>query len=247
MNKIKRFKLIACEILFREVCLCASKCKNIIDIDFLPKGLHDMGQSKMSKRLQQELDRVETDKYDAILLCYGLCNNGVKGLQSKLPIVIPKAHDCITLLLGSKEKYNEYFRSNPGTYFKSTGWTERDKGPENNELSIPSQLGMNKTYQEYVELYGEDNALYLMEILGNQMKNYSKIVYIDTQTGEFDSYKKSAKQLADNNNWQYEEVTGNTRLIFKLLNGDWNDEEFLTVPPDSIIEPTNTEEIIGYI
>ena len=40
MNNVKRYKVIACEIMFREVCLCASKSKNIVDTVFMPKGLH---------------------------------------------------------------------------------------------------------------------------------------------------------------------------------------------------------------
>ncbi len=54
MSENKRYKLITCEILFREVCVCASKCKNIIDITYMPKGLHDIGERRMSERLQKD-------------------------------------------------------------------------------------------------------------------------------------------------------------------------------------------------
>lgn len=91
--------------MLREICYCISKCINIIDVMFMPKGLHDTGASKMAQTLQAEIDKVESKKYEAVLLGYGLCNNGICGLKSTLPIIIPKAHDCITLLLGSKERY----------------------------------------------------------------------------------------------------------------------------------------------
>ncbi|HZK70527.1 MAG TPA: DUF1638 domain-containing protein [Clostridia bacterium] len=246
MNTSKRYKLIACEIMFREVCFCASMCKNIIDISFMPKGLHDVGDVKMLEKLQSEMDSVDVQKYDAILLCYGLCNNGIKGLHSTLPLIVPKAHDCITLLLGSRDKYNNYFRDNPGTFYKSPGWIERDVNPNENEQSVTSQLGMNKTYQEYVEQYGEENAEYLMETLGNWFNNYSKIAYIDTKTGNFEYYKELAKQQANERKWEYEEVEGNTNLIFRLLNGEWENEDFLIVPPNNRIEPTYTEDIVSY-
>ena len=121
----KRYILIGCEIMFREICLCAAQSNNIIDLVFMPKGLHDVGQKNMSQTLQNELDKIDSKKYDAILLCYGLCNYGVKGLSAALPMVIPKAHDCITLFMGSKEKYTEYFKNNPGTFFHTSGWLER--------------------------------------------------------------------------------------------------------------------------
>jgi hypothetical protein len=79
------------------------------------KGLHNLGDIKMRRILQEEIEKVEPDKYEAILLGYGLCNNGTLDLRAAVPVVIPKAHDCITLLLGSKEKYREYFDQNPGT------------------------------------------------------------------------------------------------------------------------------------
>jgi hypothetical protein len=43
----KRLKLIACEVLFREICCCAAGCSNIVDITFMEKGLHDVGAKTM--------------------------------------------------------------------------------------------------------------------------------------------------------------------------------------------------------
>jgi hypothetical protein len=244
MQELKRYKLIACEIMFREISLCASKCKNIIDITFMPKGLHDIGSDKMSERLQSEINKADYEKYEAILLAYGLCNNGIKGLHSELPIVIPRAHDCITLLLGSRQKYDDFFKSNPGTFFKSPGWIERDASPNESEQSVTSQLGMNKTYQEYVELFGEENARYLMETMGDWLKNYSRIAFIDTGTGDAETYRKLTKQQAFDNQWEYEELKGDTGLLLKLLNGEWDDESFLLVPPDYEIKPTGDDDLI---
>jgi hypothetical protein len=99
----------------------------------MEKGLHDVGTKKMSAMLQSEIDKVDAEKYDMILLCYGLCNNGICNLHSSLPIVIPRAHDCITLLMGSKEKYKDYFEKIPGTFFLSSGRHERNKGPGDTE------------------------------------------------------------------------------------------------------------------
>ena len=49
----KRYKLLGCEIFYREICLLASQSTNIIDVEFLPKGLHDMGQEGMNQKLQK--------------------------------------------------------------------------------------------------------------------------------------------------------------------------------------------------
>src|SRR5512133_1820037 len=147
MDHPQRYKLIACEILFREICYCAAQTQNIIDVTFLPKGLHDIGQAKMSARLQAEIDQIDASQYAAILFGYGLCNNGTQGLRATIPMVVPRAHDCITLLLGSKEKYAAYFRDHPGTFYKSPGWIERDRNPNDNPDSVMTQLGINRNYQ----------------------------------------------------------------------------------------------------
>ena len=239
----KRYKMIACEILFREVCYCAAKCSNIIDIQFMQKGLHDIGTEKMSDKLQQAIDQTDKEKYDAILLCYGLCNNGVGDLHGTIPIVIPRAHDCITLLLGSKEKYREYFDHNPGTYFKSSGWIERDTDTEEND--VMSQLGLEKSYEDYVELYGEDNAEYIMEILGGWETKYTKMTFINTTVGDVGMDRIISRKDAESKNWEFKEIDGDVRLILNLMNGQWDENEFLIVPAGHKIMPSNDERIVN--
>ena len=34
-----------------------------------------------------------------------------------------------------------------------------------------AQLGIDRTYEQYAAKYGEDNARYLMEMLGNSVKD----------------------------------------------------------------------------
>ena len=142
-----RLKLIACEILYRELCAAVSRSINEVDIEFLPKGLHDIGQSGMSARLAEALAAVDESRYEAVLFGYGLCSNGLVGLTARnVPLVLPLAHDCITLFLGGKERYLEYFHAHPGVYFKTSGWIERG---ETLHQSIQQQTGMMQTYEEF--------------------------------------------------------------------------------------------------
>ena len=62
-----RLKLISCEIFLREFCACVARSPHIIDFDFLPKGLHDIGCEDMRARLQAAIDQVEERQYDALL------------------------------------------------------------------------------------------------------------------------------------------------------------------------------------
>ena len=235
--------LISCEVLARESYYCAAISKNIIDVLLLEQGLHDIGEEKMSAELQKTIDAVDTEKYDAILLGYGLCNNGVRGMHADLPLVIPRAHDCITLLMGSKERYKEYFDKNPGTYYKSTGWIERCVHNLYNPDSTTRLLGM-ETYQEYVEKYGEENAKFLMETLEGGLNHYDKLTYIEPSGGKFPDYKKEEKVTASEKEWTFEEYEGNTDLLLKMVNGEWDEEDFLIILQGEKIIPTYDEKIM---
>jgi len=165
-SKFRRFLLIACEVLQRELFYCAAKSTSVIDIEFCSQGYHDLDSSEMCKRIQKKIDHYDNKGYDAILLGFALCSNGILGLKAgKTPLVIPRAHDCITLLIGDKEQYMEYFSENPGTYYLSSGWIERDaKNLEDlRSISLTAKFGMDKSYAELVNEYGEENARYIFE------------------------------------------------------------------------------------
>jgi len=191
-------KLIACEILFRELCAVVARSRNQVDLTFLPKALHDVGQSRMLARLQEELRQVDQSRYDAIVLGYALCSNGIVGLSAdRIPLVIPRAHDCITLFMGDKQRYLKYFYENPGTYFKTSGWIERGEGiAQAGQDSILVQTGMAMSFEQLAAKYGADNAQYLYKYLGDLTRNYSKITFIEMGIEPDDRFELLARQEA---------------------------------------------------
>lgn len=246
MDSKQHYFLVSCAVLCRESYYCAAISKNIIDVKILEQGLHDIGECKMSAKLQEELDAIAMEKYDAILFGYGLCNNGIRGLHSKIPLVIPRAHDCITLLMGSKEKYRKYFDDNPGTYYKSSGWIERAKNHLSNPASTTRKMGI-ATYEEYVEKYGEDNAKYLIETTGGGLEHYTKLAFIDTKVGDTNHYKAQQRESTKNKNWDFDDVEGNVDILLKMTNREWNDDEFLVIQPGDTVEPSHNDSIIKSI
>jgi hypothetical protein len=205
----------------------------VVDLKFLPKALHDIGKEKMTAAIQKAIDEIDLADYDALLLGYGLCNNGVTGLTAPVKMVIPRVHDCIALFFGDRTRYETYFAANPGTYYESTGWIERCGG------IIASQYSLhNKVYQEYVELYGEENAEYLIETLGGWEANYDTLAYIDTQVGDFCGYKQATKDKAQEKGWRYDEIDGDCGYFDRLLAGNWDDREFLVVDVGNTISGT---------
>ena len=243
-----KLKLISCEIFFREMEFLLEQSPHQIDVEFLQKGLHDIPSDEMTKRIQAQVDTASEQDYDAVLLGYGLCNNGLDGLKARnVQLVLPRAHDCIALFFGSRQRYKEYFDANPGTFFKTTGWIERDKvADELKQLSIPHQTGMDMTYEQLVEEYGEDNAEFLWEELCNTEKNYSQITFIEMGVEPDDSFEKIAKEEAASKHWKFKKEAGNLTLLRRLLNGDWNDD-FLVIPPHHSILARHDELIVSAV
>ena len=120
-----RLMLIGCGLLVREWSDAIVHGPHLVDVALLPAGLHSGGAVMMRRSVQSAIDAVTTS-YDAILLGYGLCGCGLNGIHSgQVRLVMPRAHDCITLLMGSRERYRAFFQANSGTYYRSVGWAER--------------------------------------------------------------------------------------------------------------------------
>jgi hypothetical protein len=150
------------------------------------------------------------------------------------------------MFLGSGEKYLNFFEKYPGTYFKTTGWIERSENPEElSQLSISRQSGMESTYDELVEKYGEDNAKFLYETLVQNTHHYSKLAFISMGVEPDDRFEKIVREDAVGRKWKFEKITGDMRLIQHLMDGEWNEDEFLVVPEGRSIVATHDDSIVG--
>ncbi len=221
----KRLQMIVCKVLQREAYSCAARSPNVVDIVLMEQGLHDE-PDRLRREVQKALERthdIQGRPYEASLLGYGLCSNGVVGLGAEIPIIIPRGHDCLTLLLGSKDRYQEYFDSHRGVYWYSPGWIESGKQP--------SRQRYEALLQEYTEKYGPDNAQYLMEVEQTWTKEYRWATFVDWGLADGESYKAFTRECAAFLGWNYDELRGDAGLMQRFVDGIWNDEEFLIVAP----------------
>lgn len=241
-----RYKLISCEVFTRELCASIARSPHTIDLEFLPKGLHDYGGERMRKPIQALVDRSEGLGYDAVLIGYGLCNNGVAGLSARsIPLVMPRAHDCIAIFFGSRKRYQEYFDEHPGTYFKTTGWIERSNpSGEQYQLSMERAIRSQISYPVLVEKYGEENARYLVEQLSGS-NHYRRMTFIEMGIEPDGSYEAQTKADAGERNWEFEKVAGDMSLLQRLVNGEWRPDEVLVVPPGDRVVARYDEGIIA--
>ncbi len=228
-------KLIACEVFTREICYCVARTPHIVDIEFTAKGAHDRSEY-LRQEIQRRIDAAQqsTRRYDAILLGYGLCGNATVNLLARdIRLVIPRAHDCCTILLGSKEKYQLYFSRNPSLMFSSCGYMERGDSYVK-EASINKLLGLDKNYADYVALYGEENARFLFDNLFSKITvpAENKIIFIEVPETQNLGHAEKCRQQAQVEGREFVQLPGDIRLIKRLLYGELDDDEFLIVKPN---------------
>jgi len=201
MPERDRYKVLCCEVFFREACLLASRSRNTLDMEFLPKGLHDLGHERMLARLQERVDAVPPDRYE------------------------------------------EVSNANPGTYFRTSGWLERDDASGAGEPTVPQRLGMFQGYTELVEKYGEENAKYIAETMGTGVENYSRLAFIRMGIPDEARFEQEARAEAERRGWEFSLLEGSLDLLRRLLDGDWNDD-FLVMEPGAAITPSYGPDVV---
>ena len=248
----RKLMFIGCEIIHREACWLAATSPALVDLEFLRKGLHDLETPDMVARVQAAVDAVDpTAGYAAILLGYARCNDGLVGVTARdIPLVVPRGHDCITFFFGSRAAYREYFDAHPGTYYLTTGWSERNidessdySRPAYGKQGVMGKLGLTESYEQMVEKYGRENADFLASTVGDWRKNYSKYLYLTMGITDETELIEEGRADAAKLGWDFEVRQGNMSLLSRLFNGPW-DDDFIVVPPGRRIIARNDERVL---
>ena len=230
--------VLTCDVLTDEVRHFCRDLPQVKLIEVIEQGLHNT-PDLLRERLQAAITATENNpEIDQIVLVYGLCSRGIEGIGTRrCTLTVTRAHDCLTLLLGSKERYAEYIGKHPGTYWYSAGW---------NRCHIPpGQERVESLRRNYVEKYGEENAEYLMEMEQDWLRAYDQATFVDLGVAATDADKLYTKQCADWLGWGFDEQQGDPRLLRDLLAGAWDAERFLVLQPGETIRFTVDDSILG--
>lgn len=235
---LPRVGVLACSVLEAEVRQFAAGHDHIAAIEILEQGLHD-DPDRLRAEVQAGVTQLEDAHAEigAVVLGYGLCSRGIEGVATaRCRLVIPRAHDCITLLLGSKERYADYAAQHPGTYWYSPGW--------NDKTLMPGPARYAERRKTYAEAYGEEEADFLMESLESWYGEYDRAAFVDLGAGAVEDAKVFTKNCAQWLGWEYDEQQGDPGLLQTLLTGPWDAERFLVLAPGETAKLTADARVI---
>ena len=229
--------VIACDVLEDETRHFARAMPHVRELIMLPQGLHKE-PLRLQREVQAAIDRAEVlPEIEAIALVYGLCSRGVENLRhGRCPLVMARAHDCVTLFLGSKERYANYAQQHPGTYWYTPGW-----------IKTGSQPGPDRaTYLRaaYAGRFDADDIDYLVETDREGLAHYRRAAYVDLGVGPTDKGLAYTRDCADCLGWSFDKVNGDASLLHDLLAGPWDEKRFLVVPPHHLIRLTADDNVV---
>jgi len=230
-------KLISCNVFQREASWCRARSPHVIDAEYTELGEHARSAGLRSL-IQSKIDATEASgkAYDAILILFGLCGNATVGLQARrTQLVMPRAHDCCTILLGSRAKFSEHFGAAPSTPFSSAGYIERGNYFLRTSDGSEPNVQAGDAFKALVEKYGEEDAKYIWAEMNPDHGN-DKAVFIDLPQTSHLGYAEKFKAKATEAGKQAVQLPGDIRLIEGLIGGNWDAKEYLVVPPTSAVE-----------
>ena len=224
-----KFKLFSCNVFKRELEYLVPGSEHELDVEFLELGEHAHPR-ELRRKLQAGIDA--TEGVDAVLLGYGLCGTATEGVTARhAPLVLPRSHDCCGILLGSRKRFEELFSAMPSSPFGSIGFVEHG-----DYYFSDGEMLFGDGYDALVEQYGEDDARYIWEAMHPKLDGeLMPITFISSPGIPCGEAKARCRAKAEEEGRAFREENGDLRLLRMLVNGEWSEEEFLTVRPGETI------------
>lgn len=203
--------VIACRTIEDELMYAIRETGVDCPVLWVESGLHNVPDS-LHKRLEEMLADVDAER---VLLAFGFCGNAVLGLKAgNFEMIVPRADDCITVLLGSlrhrMEIANKY-----AAYFLTEGW-------------LRGERNIWVEYQYTVKRYGKKRADSIMKML---YSHYRTLAIVDAGVTPLEPTVEKAKPIAETFKLEPMTIQGSTDWLKQLLTGPWTEDRFLVIPP----------------
>lgn len=200
--------LITCPLLKEEASLAQKESGVFPPMLFLPENVHEQPSS-----LPQALETLLAGREISgpLLLAGGWCGHSLAGYSPPLPLVAPKASDCLELLLFPQKK-------EAGVYYLTDAMLQ-------SENSLPRQ------YQRAREKHGGQAADL---IYGRVFAGYHALCLLENPARPFRGDRDDLLFLARLFRLELKKAPASSVLLQKMLRGEW-DEHFLAFPANEPI------------
>ena len=210
--------LIGCDIIRPELEVLCREHAPQTRLRFLDQNLHRRPE-QMPAIIQAAIDDLADEDIAQVVLGYGLCSNGLVGVEAPPQgMIVPRVHDCVALVLGSRAAFDEQFTAHPGTYYLTASWIDADKDP----------LGTME--KEYAPRLGRETAEWGMR---EELRHQTRIALVDSGVcaGSCDRVRDRAQANAEFFDKQYEELAGSAEYLKRLITGPYPQDEFIAIAP----------------
>lgn len=203
---MKRKILLACQTIEKEVLSINEEINFQGTIHFMPKNLHT-DPKKLKAYLQDFID--STYNVDEFLICTGSCGGGTENLKATNGrVIIPKAGDCLDLLLSSDKKSPRSMSS----MFFTKSWVDYIKDSPLDFLKKVEEVGEDQAVQFVRKIYASIDAINI----------------IDTGTYDLEEVTSYLEPLVEATDLELNILKGQCRLIKKLMTGPY-DQDFIVI------------------
>lgn len=223
-----RIALIACSVFDSELAQHGGNSPHIVARRNLDIGLHDR-PDQLRTMLQAAVDELDgCAGVEVIVLAYGLCGRGTAGLKARAhPLVIPRAHDCFTVFLGSKAEYALRQATCPDCYYYTPGW--------NRARRVPGPDRLEALRSELAAKFDPEDVEFLLESERAMWATRGHAVFVELGTADAPAEAAYAAKCAAGLEWTFEHVRGDPKLLRDLLTGPWDATRFQVVPPGRVL------------
>lgn len=208
--------MIVCETLKDEFLFLYREMGLKADVKWIESGLHNYTQ-KLHDRLQQAID--EITECGRVILVFGRCGDSISNLKNgNFEMIVPKAEDCISLLMGSDERRRDYSREH-AAYYLTDGWIRGERN-----------IWMEYLYS--VEKYGEATAKNIAKMM---YCNYRTLALLDTGINPISQLMEKTREIEETLELERKVVPAELTYIRELLTGPWDTTRYEIVPPYGIV------------
>ena len=207
--KMKRI-ILGCRTLEDELCAAMRACGCVDEVRWFESGLHNV-PARLHGVLQSMLD--DCQGCDTVLLAMGVCGNAVSDLRTHgFQMVVPRADDCIGLLLGGAHRPVD-------SYFLTHGW-------------LRGERNLWREYEHCIEKYGDKRG---KRIFSAMFHNYNAVTLLNTGCFDMEAAAAETREIAQRLKLQYLEQAGSLSRLEALLLWRWSAGDFIITPPNSTL------------